>query len=53
VPDDEGPVGYYDCSVPDCFELYVGRPGERCLECDDNNCETHCECERCEEENAD
>lgn len=28
-------VGYHYCSNPHCFELYVGEPGELCLECED------------------
>lgn len=43
-------VGYHYCTIPDCFELYVGNPGERCHDCEENQCEEHCECPHNHEE---
>jgi hypothetical protein len=37
-------VGYHHCACPDCFELYVGEPGELCLDCEDC-CDGESECQ--------
>lgn len=38
-------VGYHHCACRDCFELYVGKPGEMCLACEEAGCELDSECE--------
>lgn len=44
-------TGYHHCSCRDCFELYVGEPGEMCSECESSGCDNgdniggECQCE--------
>jgi len=37
-------VGYHNCACRDCFELYVGEPGELCDDCEEAGCEPDDEC---------
>lgn len=38
-------VGYHPCACRDCFEVYVGEPGEFCDECEVAGC---CPDEECQ-----
>lgn len=37
-------TGYHNCSCRDCFELYVGEPGEMCSDCEEAGCSEDHEC---------
>lgn len=41
----DGPnVGYWSCACRDCFELYVGEPGDFCHDCTEASCGYHQDC---------
>lgn len=48
-------VGYYDCACRDCFDVYVGMPGELCNDCEAHGCDPtgESECERPHEDLCD
>lgn len=37
--------GYQNCACRDCFEIYVGEPGELCHLCEDAGCDAEGESE--------
>lgn len=39
-------VGYHHCSCLDCFDQYVGGPGELCSLCEEAGCEPLNYCQR-------